>query len=239
MASYAYTFTSGDTLTPTKLNAVRTATDIVNADISASAAIVYSKLNLASSVALADLVTSVANALVPSGSVQAFAMTTAPAGWLALNGNTIGSAGSGANSAAADYAALFTVLWNNWTNTLLPILDSAGAASTRGASAAADFAANKRLPLPDVRGYFIRASGTNADAVAAGTFGTKQAHAVGQHTHPVRTGTGSGGSTTRVQSGVAFTGSATIAGAAENPDGGSFATETRPSNIAMLYCIKF
>ena len=239
MASYGYTFNSGDGVTPTRLNSARTVSEIVNADVSASAAIAYSKLNLASSVALSDLVTAVANALVPAGSVQAFAMTTAPTGWLALNGNTIGSASSGANNASADYSALFAVLWDNWSNTLLPILDSAGAASTRGANAAADFAANKRLPLPDVRGYFIRASGTNADAVAAGTFGTKQAHAVGQHTHPVRTGTGSGGSTTRVQSGAAFTGSATVAGAAENPDGGSFATETRPSNIAMLYCIKF
>jgi hypothetical protein len=44
MATYGHTFTSGDTLTPTKLNAARTATDIVNADISASAAIALSKL---------------------------------------------------------------------------------------------------------------------------------------------------------------------------------------------------
>jgi hypothetical protein len=71
------------------------------------------------------------------------------------------------------------------------------------------------------------------------TFAAKERDAVGAHAHPVRTGTGSGGSTTRVQSGVAFTGSTTIAGAAENPDGGLFATETRPANIALLYCIKF
>jgi hypothetical protein len=44
MATYGHTFTSGDTLTPTKLNAARTATDIVNADISASAAIAATKL---------------------------------------------------------------------------------------------------------------------------------------------------------------------------------------------------
>jgi hypothetical protein len=44
MATYLHTFTSGDTLTPTKLNNARTATDIVNADISASAAIAATKL---------------------------------------------------------------------------------------------------------------------------------------------------------------------------------------------------
>jgi hypothetical protein len=44
MASYAHTFTSGDTVTPTKLNNARTVSDIVNADIKSDAAIAGSKL---------------------------------------------------------------------------------------------------------------------------------------------------------------------------------------------------
>jgi hypothetical protein len=44
MASYAYTFTSGDTVTPTKLNNARTISNIVNADISATAAIAGTKI---------------------------------------------------------------------------------------------------------------------------------------------------------------------------------------------------
>ena len=44
MASYAHTFTSGDTVTPTKLNSARTVTEIVNADISATAAIAGTKI---------------------------------------------------------------------------------------------------------------------------------------------------------------------------------------------------
>ena len=44
MASYAYTFTSGDTVTPTKLNNARTVSDIVNADIKSDAAIAHTKL---------------------------------------------------------------------------------------------------------------------------------------------------------------------------------------------------
>jgi hypothetical protein len=44
MASYAYTFTSGDTMTPTKLNSARTVSEIVNADVSATAAIAGTKV---------------------------------------------------------------------------------------------------------------------------------------------------------------------------------------------------
>jgi hypothetical protein len=44
MASFDYTFTSGDTVTPTKLNAARNVKDIVNADISATAAIAGTKI---------------------------------------------------------------------------------------------------------------------------------------------------------------------------------------------------
>jgi hypothetical protein len=45
MATYLHTFTSGDTLTPTKLNNARTATDIVNADIKSDAAIAGTKID--------------------------------------------------------------------------------------------------------------------------------------------------------------------------------------------------
>jgi hypothetical protein len=44
MASYAYTFTSGDTVTPTKLNNARTVSEIVNADIKSDAAIAGTKI---------------------------------------------------------------------------------------------------------------------------------------------------------------------------------------------------
>jgi uncharacterized protein YaiE (UPF0345 family) len=44
MASYAYTFVSGDTVTPTKLNNARTISNIVNADVSATAAIAGTKI---------------------------------------------------------------------------------------------------------------------------------------------------------------------------------------------------
>jgi hypothetical protein len=44
MAQYAFTFTSGDTVTPTKLNDARTVSEIVNADIKSDAAIAGTKI---------------------------------------------------------------------------------------------------------------------------------------------------------------------------------------------------
>jgi len=69
----------------------------------------------------------------------------AQTGWLLMNGLSIGSATSGATGRAnADCEALFTHLWY-----VDPILAMSGG---RGASAAADWAANKRMSLPDARG---------------------------------------------------------------------------------------
>lgn len=69
-------------------------------------------------------------------------------GWVRDNGRTIGSASSGATERAnADTSALFVYLWTNFSNTICPV------STGRGASAAADFAANKTITLPDKRGY--------------------------------------------------------------------------------------
>lgn len=80
-------------------------------------------------------------------------VSTAPAGTVNAAGGTIGNAASNATERAnADTEDLYTVLWDEMDNTILPIQDSSGTPTTRGANAAADFAANKRLPLPDMRG---------------------------------------------------------------------------------------
>lgn len=96
--------------------------------------------------------TSIANALYKTGDIKKTVKKTAETGWLLLDGKTIGSASSGGTSRAnADTADLYALLWTDWDNTVLPIQDSSGSPTTRGASAAADFAANKRMPLPDHR----------------------------------------------------------------------------------------
>lgn len=84
----------------------------------------------------------------------------APTGWIVGNGSTIGNVGSGATRANVDTLALFTAWWAEYTDAQLPILTSAGGASTRGASAAADWAALKRLTVFDVQDRVPRASGS-------------------------------------------------------------------------------
>ena len=171
---------------------------------------------------------------VPVGALAHFPYLNAPAGWLKLNGQTIGNAASGATSRAnADTVNLFTALWDNVANTELPIQNSAGAASTRGASAAADFAANKRLPLPDERGEFIRNWDDGRGIDSGRALLSKQADELESHSHRLQgTGHDSGGTS------ITYLGLST--GFSTSPyieaTGG---TETRPRNSAWLACIKY
>jgi hypothetical protein len=195
---------------------------------------------------------------VPPGAVMPFARTSAPSGWLPANGSTIGSAASGAFYKSQNYEELFAVLWASWSNPLLPIQTSTGAVSTRGVSASADFAANKRLPLPDLRGYFVRGSGTNDDGTKSDAFGMKQEDIFKSHNHGGKTGNDNPDHThstnfrnsaegSGLGSPAATGGSLDVA--AYNSGGASArhthgitsegGTETRPRNIALLYCIKF
>lgn len=83
-----------------------------------------------------------------TGAFLQFYGTNTLTGWVRCNGRTIGSATSGANERAnADAQALFQYLWGADANLAV----SGG----RGASAAADWAANKQLTLPDCRGRVV------------------------------------------------------------------------------------
>ena len=83
--------------------------------------------------------------VLQTGWLQPIYGTGVVSGFVRANGRTIGSATSGATERAnADTLALFTFLYNQDVNLAV----SGG----RGASAAADFAANKTIALPDWRG---------------------------------------------------------------------------------------
>lgn len=120
---------------------------------------------------------------------------TAPAGWVFASGRTIGDASSGATERAnADTLDLFTLFWTNYTDAILPIFTSAGAGSTRGASAAADFAAHKRISLIDKRGRVSvgkdNMGGTTAGRISATTMtpdGITQGAVGGEQTHVLTT----------------------------------------------------
>lgn len=130
--------------------------------------------------------------------------------------NSVPSGWLAANGAAVSrttYAALFAAIGTTY---------GAGDGSTTFA-------------LPDLRGYFARGSGTNSDGTASGTFGAKQADELKAHAHnlSIALKPPSDFSTTYPSH------------SSNNGDGASVTatstggTETRPKNIAMLYCIKY
>lgn len=146
---------------------------------------------------LGDLVTTLSRAVVPIGAIQQVLQLTPPDGWLWLDGKTIGNAASGATSRAdADCELLFAKLWT-FDPAAVPIYTSTGAASARGATAAADFAAGKRLPLltPD-GGAYLRAWAPGQTRDASRVPGTVQGDAIRNITGyfaAVQTGSVAGG----------------------------------------------
>lgn len=81
-----------------------------------------------------------------TGDIKPRLDATPETGWVRLNGNTIGSATSGASERAnGDCEDLFLHLWNKISDSGAPVIGG------RGASAAADWASNKRLTLPNMQ----------------------------------------------------------------------------------------
>jgi microcystin-dependent protein len=153
---------------------------------------------------------------VPAGAVMAFAMNSAPSGWLAADGAAV---------SRSEYARLFTAVGT---------AHGVGNGSTT-------------FNLPDLRGIFVRGSGsqTISGITYNKTFAAKEGDAFQNFTGTITTtidllsGTGafaagSAGSSFRP------TGANTTRGVTFDPSTvARTSTETRPANIALLYCIKF
>jgi microcystin-dependent protein len=194
-----YTWTSGETVTPAKLNSAAAPTVVV-AD---------------GEVTVAKLAAAVQQLLVPAGAVQAFAMNSAPSGWLAADGTAV---------SRSTYAALFAAISTTY---------GAGDGSTTFA-------------LPDLRGIFVRGSGsqTISGITYNKTFAVKEGDAFQGHQHAVTHDAlfavaghaYQGGNGAILNAATIQVGNPTTDGANGTP---RTASETRPANIAMLYCIKF
>ena len=171
-------------------------------------------------ISTAQLASSVQQLLVPAGCVMSFAMSASPAGWYPCDGTTVSRTGSGANL----FAAIGTIygIGNNSTT----------------------------FNVPNLQGQFIRGLTTNLSTASrdplsgSRVLGNVQNDAFQGHEHTApdgtslaysTTGRGSGGFT--VWYGDTGTGDNIIA--TDGTNGTPRTTnETRPVNIALLYCIK-
>lgn len=128
-----------------------------------------------------------------AGEIRQYLGISAPSGWLILNGDTIGSAASGATHAHADYETLYTLFWDSMADAQAPV------SSGRGASAAADFAANKTLTMVDARGRVTAGTGSGSMTTHGATGGaethTLTTAQMPAHTHDINTTQEDGGGT--------------------------------------------
>ncbi len=115
-----------------------------------------------------------------TGDIKATFRTTADTGWVLCNDGSIGSAGSGAtNRANADTEELYELLWNNVADAWAPV------AGGRGASAQADFDADKALTIPRMLGRALigAGNGTGLTSRSLGERGGSEDAIVVSHVH--------------------------------------------------------
>ena len=92
-----------------------------------------------------------------TGDMKLTFSTVADTGWVIADDGTIGNAASGAsNRANADTANLYSKLWGQVSDTFAPVTGG------RGANAAADFAANKKIALTKMLGRLLLIAGAGA-----------------------------------------------------------------------------
>ena len=165
--------------------------------------------------------------VIPTGTVWDHASTTAPSGWLSLNGDTIGATGSGADHAGDVHEALYAMLWDEFSDTDCPVTGG------RGASAAADWAADKPLAIPDDRGLARRGydptGAVDPDGATRG-FGSYQEDEFAEHSHLVPRGSSIGAGPYKLQDNQNDNG--------DQPTGTAGGAETRMKNRAYTPIIK-
>ncbi|BAQ18293.1 hypothetical protein [Methyloceanibacter caenitepidi] len=176
---------------------------------------------------------------------------TLPDSCLACDGLTIGDGSSGATSRANDDTwPLFEKRWAvGNANGTYAIYDSGGGASTYGANAAADFAAHKRLALPDWHGpnkSLRAADGTDLDVGEVQADGAPDIDATFTEVTAYGSGTATGAvSRTKDQENRPASGSAdgrysyTFAASADDPTYSDSVDEIRVNAIGVLVGIYF
>jgi hypothetical protein len=206
-----YNWVSGEVVTPAKMNLAAAPTATVSAIVDADIA-------GGAAIAASKLSTAAQQALLPAGAVMPFARATAPDGWLIANGDAVPNGSGTVQGVTANFAALYAA-----------VSTSFGTAGT----------------LPDLRGIFVRGSGsqTISGTAYSGTFAAKQADIIKNHTHVVQGAGMFNGGTGFLYSLGSLAGLAnyflTPSNITSDNNAGGDTSETRPANIALLYCVKF
>lgn len=168
-----------------------------------------------------------------------------PMGYVKMDGSTIGDAASGATGFADPTAVnLFALLWG-LDPTATTLQDSSGVPISRGGSAAADFAANCRITVPDARGRFLRGLDGSRGLDPGRLMGTLQAAQLQSHNHNHGVGTQNSGHANIYGSAGGAPGAAsdylTSSGGAPTEQGITSTTgggaDNRPVNLAVHYFI--
>jgi hypothetical protein len=182
----------------------------------------------------------------PVGTVIHVISSTPPTGYLKANGFYIGNAASGANGLAdtANAFSLFSLIWA-LSATDYPMIDSVsggGGAKTR-TTAAADFSFGYRLPLPDLRGEFLRGFDDGKGTDSGRRLASSQTDAMQGHVHQYTTyaQTNAGADARINAANTAATATGSVSGPTTDGTNGTprTAAETRPRNWALLACIKY
>jgi microcystin-dependent protein len=172
--------------------------------------------------------------LVPTGTVFAFAGTTAPSGWLLCDGTAYSQ---------TTYAALFSVLASTYNTQINPTTNAAWASPTAGT-----------FRVPDYRGVFLRSYG-QASGQANNSVGTYQSQSTAKnglsiadntmtHTHdPFRRdyafeGVDSRAGTAAGRSSSSYTADSIQSATQTHGHSMSGDSETRPFNKSVMYIIK-
>ena len=206
-----YNWVSGEVVTPAKMN-------LAAAPAVSVSAIVNADVADGAAIAASKLSTAAQQALLPAGAVMPFARATAPSGWLIANGDAVPNGSGTVQGVTANFAALYAA-----------VSTSFGTVGT----------------LPDLRGIFVRGSGsqTISGTAYSGTFAAKQADIIKNHTHVVQGAGMFNGGTGFLYSLGSLVGLAnyylTPSNVTSDNNAGGDASETRPANIALLYCVKF
>ena len=193
------------------------------------------------SAALSDLETSllasIANQLVPVGTVQHVAGAAAPAGWLIANGDTIPNGTGTVQGVTADFSALYAQIGTAYGGAgVLPDLRGQFIRSLNSGSTGLD--ANRVLGSTQAEGTALPSTSFTGTTNTAGSHnhsysssGSNLAGRVGNGISTAFSGNGIGDVTFSLNSAGDHTHTVTVNGGGD--------AETRPANIAMLAVIKY